>query len=115
MNNKRRLERKKPNQAIEVFDLQSGQPLGQLANITREGLMLIGNNPSAAGTLYQLRMPLAEPANGIMAMDFGAETLWCQQPSSSDRHWIGLQIIDISPENCEAIEYISREWETTRD
>lgn len=114
MNNKRQLERKEPNQAYEVFSIHSDQPLGQLANITTEGLMLITAEPMAADSLHQLRMPLAEPINGNPDINFGAEALWCRQ-ASSNNYWVGLHIIDISPESIQIIEIISQEWETTRN
>jgi hypothetical protein len=113
MNDKRRLERKTPNQVIEVFNVLSGETLGQLANITSEGLMLIAAAPITPGTLFQLHMPLNEPTNGITAIDFGVEALWCQEADSSGRYWVGMHIIDISPQNIEGIECVSRDWEVS--
>lgn len=110
MPDNRRKPRKQPNHVIEIHDILSGSILGQLANITTEGLMLIGPEPIPPGTLYQLRMPLLEPTNGISAIDFGVESLWHQSAGNSDRHWTGFQIIDISPENSAAIENISQGW-----
>ena len=113
MPDNRRTPRKNPDQAIEIHDINSGHILGQLVNITIEGLMLIGPEAIPPGTLYQLHMPLPDPTNGISAIDFGVESLWHQSAGNSNRYWTGFQIIDISPENSAAVESISEGWKET--
>lgn len=110
MSENRRKPRKQPAQVFEIHDINTGDILGHLANITTEGLMLIGPNPIEPNTLYQLRMPLPEPTADITAIDFGVESLWNQAAGNSDRFWSGFHIIDISPENIAAIENISEGW-----
>lgn len=110
MADNRRKPRKQPSQVIEIHDIRTGDILGQLANITTEGLMLIGPKPIEPNTLFQLRMPLPEPADDIRTIDFGVESLWNQAAGNSDRYWSGFHIIDISPENIAAIENMSEGW-----
>lgn len=95
-------QRRKPRVAIaervDVSDAHSDTVLGQLVNLSIDGLMLVGNGCIKPGTLYQLRIPL-ESETGSQAVVVGAECLWCHDANESGSYWSGFQIIDISPEH----------------
>jgi len=87
---------------VDVTDAYSGNTLGQLVNLSIDGLMLVGPGFIRPGTLYQLRIPLDMQANAQVLL-VGAECLWCQDANESGAYWSGFQIIDISPEPRQAL------------
>ena len=110
MRENRRLARKAPNQNFELRELRSGEIIGQLANITTEGLMLIGPSEITPGSLLQLSMALPEPIDGTDRIEFGVESLWTQPTGSGGRYWTGFQIIDIAPSHSAVIETLTADW-----
>ncbi len=83
---------------LDVMDAHTGAVLGQLVNLSADGLMLVGPGCIAPGTLYQLTIPL-ETATEAEPLVVGAESLWCQDANQSGAYWCGFQIIDISPQH----------------
>jgi hypothetical protein len=90
---------------VEVSDTNSGRTLGQLVNLSSEGLMLVGANCVAPGTVYQLSVPLNSSAK-VEPLLIGAESLWCSDANDSGFYWTGFQIIDISPEHRAVLQRI---------
>ncbi len=111
MRNKRVSIRKQPSDSIAVIDTNTTQTLGNLANLSTGGLMLIGSISSAPGTLFQLQMQLAVPTRGISSLEFGVESLWCQRARDTCSYWTGFQIIDISQPTSEAIDTLLLGWQ----
>ncbi len=110
MHNKRDSIRKRPGERIAICDANSGQTLGYLANISMDGLMLVGSISTAPGTLFQLQMPLTTPVNGTNNIEFGVESLWCQRVKETCSYWTGFQIIDISDSASKTIEALISSW-----
>jgi hypothetical protein len=93
---------------VDIRDAHSGQVLGQLVNLSADGLMLVGPRRHPPGTVFQLRIPLE---SGASASDLvlGAEALWCQDANDTGAYWSGFQIIDISPEHQELLNAFIRD------
>ena len=103
MTEKRRAERKQPTNRVMVRDTLSGELLGQLGNITPEGLMLIGDEAVREGSTFQLSLTLADPTDNTEThFNIGATSLWTMIAASGN-HWSGFQIIDISEQQQEAL------------
>jgi len=110
MKNRRRLERKRPNQLISVYDVTTGDNLGRLANITTDGIMLVSQKRISVGGVFQLQMVLDDPVNGVDSVGFGAESLWTSAADEEeDYHWTGFQIIDISSESLDFIDDFTKQ------
>ncbi len=73
--------------------------------------MLMGQIPTAPGTLFQLQMPLSTPIDGIKKIEFGVESLWCQRAKETSSYWTGFQIIDISDASSKTIEALISSWQ----
>ncbi len=82
----------------KIFDAHSGNIVGQLVNLSIEGLMMMSPSAVSPGTLLQLRIPL-QCNEGVIEVLVGAESLWCDETNESGACWTGLHIIDISPEH----------------
>ena len=91
----RRIELAEP---LNVLDANSGRLLGQLVNASRDGLMVVGPCSIAAGTIFQLHIPL-RLHDEVQHLVLGAENLWCNDANETGAYWSGFQIIDISPQD----------------
>ncbi|MES9871620.1 MAG: PilZ domain-containing protein [Candidatus Sedimenticola sp. 20ELBAFRAG] len=103
-------QRKAVQERITVIDINSGEEIGHLANISLGGFLLITDQHLSLNNLFQLRLLLPNAINGIDSIDLGAESLWCQATTVADTNWVGFHIIDISDENMQIIEELIDSW-----
>ncbi len=101
-NEQRKLTRVSIPDHPQVYDAHSGAAIGQLVNLSIEGLMIMSPNAVQPGTLLQLRIPL-QCNNEVVEVLLGAESLWCDETDTSGVCWTGLHIIDIAPEHHDII------------
>lgn len=89
------------SEVIRVTDRQTGSTIGQLVNISEEGLMLLCPKPVPENSIYQFSLEFA--AGSDCAADgpimIGVESLWCHSSSDQTQHWSGFYIIDISDQD----------------
>jgi len=109
MDNKRKQARKVANIILEASDHHTGQSLGQIVNITTEGLLLISREPIAIDTVFQMDMHLTDP---VETLSFGATALWSSPARQEGRFWTGFHIIDISQDTIKVIEEMVEDWQT---
>ncbi len=103
MQEKRCCSRKKLDNQIQAIDSNTMEPLGILANISREGFMLIGNQRIEPANVFQLILELAQPIDGVNTIECGAESLWSDTAADDSLNWSGFQIIDISDDDAKLI------------
>ena len=82
----------------QILDAHSGKILGQLVNLSVDGLMAVSPRSINCGTVCQVRIPLIV-GDQSAEIQIGIESLWCEDANESGSHWTGFQIIDISPEH----------------
>jgi len=95
---RRKHPRKKVDRPLIVNDLDRGEALGCLVDISIEGLMLISPDPVEVNRVFQLSLELPEEFGASQAALFGAESLWREVSNDPWKYWVGFQIIDIAPE-----------------
>lgn len=108
MDNKRKQVRKVAHIVLEISDHHTGASLGQVVNITTEGLLLISRAPIAIDAVFQMDMHLTEPPN---TTSFGATALWSSPARQEGCFWTGFHIIDISPEVRQTIDQMVEDWQ----
>ena len=83
------------DEEIFVRDVVSGKELGTLANLHKEGFMLISDGDLREDHLYQV---VFEKELGSLGMEFslGAECLWISETGTGDQVWAGFQIMECS-------------------
>ena len=101
----RRLTRVSIPDHPQIFDAHSGEAIGQIVNLSIEGLMMMSPSPVRPGTVLQLRIPL-HCCEKTIEIQVGVESLWCDDTDESGLCWTGFQIIDISPEHREIISIL---------
>ena len=102
-------ERIEVSEVIRDVDRQTGSTIGQLVNISEDGLMLMGAEPVPENSIYQLSLEFA--ADSASAADgpvmVGVESLWCHSSSDQAQHWSGFYIIDISEQDLVRIRQLA--------
>jgi hypothetical protein len=97
MNDERRSAPRIPTAVpIEVTDSITGENIGRVGNLSRNGVMLICHRPLQDGALYQLRFRLPSPRGALEEIEAGVHTMWIDQAATNGYQWSGLRIISIS-------------------
>lgn len=102
---KRRCQRVTIADHPQVNDAHSDDTVGQLVNLSCDGLMIAGNRPIAPNTVLQMRLPLNVGGSEHL-ISVGAESLWCEDANGSGLYWTGFHIIDISADDQEKLDAI---------
>lgn len=86
-----------------VTDLHTNRRLGQLVNISEDGLMILVSEPVAENSVFQLALEFCNPSGDSTPLRIGVECLWCNKGNSDGQFWAGFYIIDISEPDQERI------------
>ncbi|VAW73762.1 hypothetical protein MNBD_GAMMA13-515 [hydrothermal vent metagenome] len=81
-----------------IYDAHSGKIIGELVNLSSDGLMVASCESIDCGSICQMRIPLIKGEQQV-DIRIGTESLWCEDANDSGTYWTGFQIIDISPED----------------
>jgi hypothetical protein len=100
---RRRLERKQLTTPLALTNVFTNENVGELINVTIEGLMIMANEPLETQSIFQLQLHLPAPIKGQTHINLGVDCLWCKQDDNFNRYWAGFQIIDASPESIDIL------------
>lgn len=103
---RRKLKRKYLVFFTRVFDRNSGQWFGNLADLSPEGLMLISEKPLPTGLDFSLSMDLPLDIFGTDRMDFDAHSIWCQPDIDPNFYNTGFKFADIAAQDAKIIQQI---------
>lgn len=94
----RRSRRRPTQQGIDVTNVLTGEPLGQVGNLSADGMLLVANHQMADGALYQVEfeLPGATPPRRLAV---GLYEQWSEAASTPGQFWAGFRIIDIAPDD----------------
>ncbi len=110
MSEKRKLKRRHLIYYLSVYDRNTEELVGQLVDITTEGIMLTSEKPMEPGVDLALKMNLPEEINGNNHITFDAKSLWCKKDVNPNFFAIGLEFIDISRREIRIIENLIYEF-----
>jgi len=90
-----------------VLDVDRNLVVGQLVDISEDGLMVLC--PEAVdikvNRLFRLQIQLSpEICDGPLT--FGVESLWREPGHEAATHWAGFKIIDIAREDAEKLHHL---------
>src|SRR6185312_5883739 len=80
---------------IEVVDSISGENIGRVGNLSRNGMMLICHRPLRDDALYQLKFRLPDKRYPPTEVETGVHTMWPELAATNGYQWSGLRIISI--------------------
>ncbi|HET9834780.1 MAG TPA: PilZ domain-containing protein [Rhodanobacteraceae bacterium] len=92
----RRATRKRVHDPIEVSDALTGENMGRIGNLSRNGMMLIGRHMLTPDALYQVRFHLPDSAGHKHLLEIGVHEQWSEPAAVPGQHWAGLRIIALT-------------------
>lgn len=107
---RRKLQRKYLTFFGRVFDRKTGQLIGQMADVTPEGAMIISGRPLDIDQDYQLRLDLPDTIFEQAHMDIDARSVWCQPDLEPSLFNTGFQLFNMTPEKVAIVEKIIKEY-----
>lgn len=98
------------SEVIRVVDRQTGTTIGQLVNISEDGLMILSTEPVAENCIFQLSLEFSEDSENAAGgpLPIGVESLWINSSGDQSQHWVGFYIIDISESDQQRIKLLSK-------
>jgi hypothetical protein len=82
---------------LEIYDNRTDKHLGNLVDITPEGLMMISEEKMEDGAEFHLRILLPESSYGKKSISFKANSCWTKRDVNPTFFASGYQIVDIGP------------------
>jgi hypothetical protein len=103
---KRKSVRKRVTQVMMVTNAFTGESIGRIGNLSVDGMMLIAPKTMPDEHYFQLHFTLQMTGLIPKKVEIGVQCLWCDQARTSNTYWVGCKMIDISPEDNDAL----RKW-----
>lgn len=103
---KRKQTRKDLAARLALVDINSGMEIGDLANISRDGFMVLARRPLPAQSVFQLALSLPMLIRGVDTLSLGAESLWCNPTEDGEHYWVGFHVIDIAPQDQDVLDQL---------
>jgi hypothetical protein len=112
MKNRRKSKRVYLVLSTRVFEHETGKLLGQLANLTSEGTMIIGETQLVVGKVYHLKMKLSKDVFSKDHLDFEARCIWSKPEMIAPQFYkTGLEFVKINPKDMQIMAQIIKEYE----
>ena len=99
--NQRRSDRKAPTNVVGVIDALTGDRIGQIGNLSAEGMMIISQHHIEPGAMFQMEFTLTDLNDQQHHFNVGSVCLWCSAASS--RFWAGFEIMDVSEQDAKTL------------
>ena len=97
MSEKRKFNRVHLIHYLRLFDRKTGDLIGNLVDLTSEGLQLISEKPIEIGTLLEIRMEFPEEVDGQQELQLNAVAVWCDHKLDPDLFSVGCKLIPVTP------------------
>jgi hypothetical protein len=113
MDDRRRLDRKDFSYYMQLFDHDTQELLGHLADISSGGFRMDSLSPIPANIDIQFRMDLTSEVADKPFMVFLARSKWCKvDPLDPFCYNVGFQLINISPEDIKIFSRMMEKYGT---
>ena len=96
---------------LRVFDASTGEPLGNLVDITPEGLMVTGEEGCTPGERCHLRMHLPVEVFDQATLEFSATVVWCSDDMSPGLYDTGFKDLEMPAHQRERLEALIDEYD----
>ena len=103
MDDRRQRSRHHAELQLEVFDLNSGESLGRVVDLTDDGFMLFSETAVSVDSVWDLRLVCAHPIGDIREIRLGADCLWSRPGADGQHCWSGFHIIDLADDQAAAL------------
>jgi hypothetical protein len=114
MQERRKFDRKYLMFYTRVFNRETGELVGHLADLTAEGAQLICEQPVATDQLFHLSMDLPIGAFSKQFLNFDAQCVWCKPDIDPNFYGAGFHLINLNDDDRAIIERIINEYDLRR-
>lgn len=111
MSEKRKFNRIHLIHYLRLFDRKTGDLIGNLVDLTAEGLQLISEKAIAPGTVLHIRMEFPEEVDGERELHLNAEAVWCDHQLDPDLFSVGCKLIPVTLNNVTIIRDLIRSYQ----
>jgi hypothetical protein len=107
MHEKRKINRRFLSYFIRVFDSDTRQQIGNLADITPQGILLISLHSIPKGQIIRLRLEVTPEVSDKPFLEFSAQSKWCQPDIDPKLYNVGFKLLNLTPEDAVIIKKIN--------
>jgi hypothetical protein len=94
----RRARRRAVDFTTVVTDVITGQPIGQLGNLSTTGMLLIAAHAPRSDAVYQVSLALPGPGRAE-PLEIGIQEQWHEPTPRAGQIWAGFRIIAIGEQD----------------
>jgi hypothetical protein len=87
-----------------VYDRDTGEVLGQLVDLTTDGIMIISDKYIASDIVFHLQLELPEDISPRQFLRFDAQSVWCRQDIVPRFFDSGFKLIDVPEQDVAILE-----------
>lgn len=95
----RKSRRRGTRLVIPVTNAITGQTIGQLGNLSLDGMLLIAKQRLREDALFQFAFELPGPDGATRRLELGTHEQWTEPAGMPGCYWSGFRIIDIANED----------------
>ncbi|MFZ5657817.1 MAG: PilZ domain-containing protein [Pseudomonadota bacterium] len=99
----RRARRRRVETRVEVVDVMTGEIVGQVANVSENGLLMLARGPMREDALFQLRFSLPSREDGYVPVDVGVHLLWSREATVAGQNWVGARFLSITDDSLQRL------------
>jgi PilZ domain len=111
MGERRRTKRRSISYYIQVMDSSTNKILGNLADVSKGGIMVDGRQALQVNEEIRIRMDTTPEVANVLHIDFIARVKWCQVDASAPGIYdIGMELVNISSMNAEVLARIADKY-----
>ncbi len=107
---KRKLKRRNFILNIEIFDNATGEIIGDLGDITTEGIMIVSDDPIQEDKMFSILIRLPEDADEKLEIAFEAKSIRCSETIHESIFITGFKIESIDEKNSQNVDYLINEY-----
>ena len=89
---------------LGVTNLETDRLIGQMTDISPDGLQLTTSKPVECRSVFNFRLRLPEPIQGSLFIIMDAECVWCKQGIEARTYNAGFKLRSVTPSNLKRIQ-----------
>lgn len=111
MSERRESKRRYLKDYLHIVDRKTDEVVGYLVNITKDGLMIISENPLVTNRVYHLRLLTPQGFKETEHIDFDIKCIWCEKDKIKPHLYAaGFSICNLNEMNVELIQRLIEQY-----
>lgn len=106
--------RRKASDALLVYDIISNQPIGQILDLSAQGMKLMTEEPVDVLKIYYCKLQLPHKINGKSIAIFDAECRWCKLNEETTWYNSGYKLRFTNDVDAELVQRLIHKWMVDR-